>query len=298
MVKQDPNSETYSIEYILIDDSGTRTVLSSDFVQWPQVWPVSSFEWPVAYASCGSKMCQISYIRWGKDRYSGWWSYRLVLCSSGDGGITWECKSLLGDFGDGGGLGTNKGTDAFVRDGCLYVTFGHPVADRGNFHMWKSADGINWEEVDLPSMISVPLLTNGGSYVDDTRTATSVKIGFSADSKSSADIMAYDLTFRKSFKTNYNLKARDGEFCDNYFEPFFLTLGYDGFYAYLDSENLIPSTRAFCWYTNRDSSKAEIPERIQTYDYCVRGVETSESESSNVGETDTSDNIDYIEKGE
>lgn len=125
------------------------------------------------------------YVRNGNEYHK-----YLVSFASNDSGATWISTRMINNYYIG------RYPDAWesiicVRKGMFYVYASQ--YDIRNFHLFKSVDGINWTESNLPEYIEIPFKSNGQMVSNSPgKTKARIKFRTSAPNSEESDVANYD----------------------------------------------------------------------------------------------------------
>lgn len=267
------------VQYVKIDREGNRHEGFHELQQWNQPYPVrSSRGWD--YCKMNNVCCYIHCARENQNKYVNYWFYRIVVTTTNDFGETinthifetWEDNDYYqGRF------------SIFCRDNTVYVVYGNYLEKK--FHMYKTADGVEWEEVMLPSWIDLPVIKEEGGAAVDYSFEDEVRIAIRPDECPSYKMTMYNLLpfasggggwARGNNKTlnrsSYGIQFKDGEIVKAEDTEFFVVFGNDlySWMAYFDNEYLASSTLATAWSNSNIVEVEGYGETIQDNDYVVR----------------------------
>lgn len=269
--------------FVKILKDGTRHVISHEFLTWEDSFIMAEYGNGYSVCRAGSKMGCVQYYRRNKNR-NGEWYERLDVGISPDFGNTWNFERLL--------LLSDSSTRLekyamFARGNTIYLLYntnGVNADQRGDMVMKKTTDGMTWEEITLPSVVELPVISYGGYGIADTSSSI-LRIAIKPTQVESYDVSLASLMFYHNEgvaiamdfydKHAYSIHFKDGEICDADDEDFYLCLYIqNGWCAYFNNEHLTATEGSFAWYANDTISG--VPDILTEGDYCYRGSQPYE----------------------
>lgn len=269
----DRNSNTYTNDFYRVTSEGCEKVNTIMGVKW-----AFNIRW-VRDCSRGSYLgfALIASFSLNDNTYN-----QILGFTSHNGGYSWEVQELYsqqsGYYESWSYDSSTANMDAFVRDDYMYVIFGD--LQRG-VHLWRTLTQ-QWNEVELPSWVDLPLLQSGGKCVSPT-TKEKLRIAIRPNETTNADTSVYNLIGKAINNTtrlnrnNYNIKFENGEILGMDQEDEFLVL-HNGYVCVFDNLRFISNSKSFAFIQGGYSDSTDGADRLQENDYCVRTVTPTESE--------------------
>ena len=149
----------------------------------------------------------------------------------------------------------------FERNGYFYLMCS---IDYGKTYAWKSANGIDWYEMNLPKYLDVLTVSYGGYLTEDV--PESYRIIFDPNAPTTDyTINAYELLNNEEL-----FYFEDGEYGTkaDYTQSEYLVLHNNSVYFYIDNVNFLDSENNFC-FKCANVNRTAIPDTLMEGDYCV-----------------------------
>lgn len=269
----------YDLQYVRIDGNGNRTEGDHKMMDYNQPRPYRSGR---GWDNCkkGNVCLHASYDRVSTG--SGW-RYRFVFTSTSDYGQT-VTETLFKQYNDWSQY-DQLNWCIFARGDYFYFVYGMYIEDR-DVYIYKSTDGINWEEVLVPDWIDLEYLTDGGVGVRQTPTEKeTMRIAVKPSRASNYDVELFNMMNRANGvwdvyisrtqnKTSYSVRFKDGKLVRQEEDDFYVVFGNQNgsWMAFFDNEYLASSAKACGWYGVSSNTTEGYGDTVKENDYCIRGL--------------------------
>lgn len=237
----------------------------------------------IAITHQGNRLFFVTASTFSHNQYRNWTS-EVTAWMSMDGGATWHKEVLFSgnDLDDGGAYGSRYRLEMFNRDGEVFILFGqYPNKDgtgARSVHLYSTLTGTEWEEVQLPQWVDLPVLNVDSGQGVLPLQADTIRVAIRPSSEVIADYDMFDLLDDNSLITNtfmdyehFNLLFQDGEMADLLDTDFYMTIGTGNIHLFFDNRYMASSSKAFAWYSKAYDAEVDGADTVQPNDYCVRG---------------------------
>lgn len=266
--------------YWHIDHAGVKTEKNYKIWQTNPIWSMLLYTTNTgnfAYAKVGNRCFCIASVSNPISRYSGDRYERVYLLCSQDQGATWEGETVFEVFRQAYTTELQARLNIVVRDGEVFAMFATNKVDNWKVHMFSTYTGTQWDEIELPSWVDLPVINDGGACVSQTPSKDVLRIAIDPNNAGSYDIRLADMLGDVKFDSNLrsgNIIFKDGEMLKITDDTFWFCFGSPssgGWCAFFDNRYLAASSRAFAWQGAYIRNTDNIPDTVQPNDYCMRG---------------------------
>lgn len=206
-------------------------------------------------------------------------SNKILAFTSMDDGETWQVQELYSQdtsyYSSWWYNSSNARWSACIRDGYMYAIY---TDMQGNVHLWRTLTQ-TWNEVELPRWVDLPLLQEGGKCISK-QTKETIRVAIRPSETENADVLMRTLIprFNGLNGNSYNIKFKDGKLLNWQTEDEFICLSGGSYKCVFDNMRFISNSKAFAFVSSAYSDATDGADRLQEYDYCVRGLAQIESE--------------------